>query len=76
MSTRITLKLSPTELMGIFHAPEVVVYCGETDNIEAAACHAFLHWKSQYPDYLPTLLVEGHPAEQRAINRALFRSAS
>lgn len=67
------LELTPPPLMQVFHAPIVVVDCGEPSDVEGTACAAFLMWRVEYPEYAAKLRIPDQPAEEKALNRALFR---
>jgi hypothetical protein len=73
---RTTLILSPSELGLVFHAPSIEVDAGDSTDFVATACNCYLLWQSEYPDYLPLLVIDGMPSESATLNRALFGRAA
>ncbi len=68
----ITLELTPSPVMQVFHVPSVTVECDGFADLEDAACNAYLLWQSEYPDYSAHFNAPVDGRDLRALNRRLF----
>jgi hypothetical protein len=72
---RVTATFYPSELMRIYHAREVEVDGGLTDDPVDVACKFYLLWQLDYSEAAHvSLVVEGMPEMSAALEEALFGS--
>jgi hypothetical protein len=70
-----SLHLAPSEVLRVFHAPGIEVDGGSARDLVDTACKLYLLWQSEYPQYVPTLRIDGRPGAAAILNRALFGHA-
>lgn len=69
---RTMLELEPNQLLRAFHVNGIEIDGGNARDVVGTACNLFLLWQSEYPDYVPTLRIQGRPHQAAGLNQALF----